>query len=371
MKVRVYGTLPLTISNTEECWPFIKCPLCSCIWLKVGIVSQLVSTDLERQFLKLRTTGTWNRIIPANPLEVRHFWDRQRCSSQHCRCRKVEKCILFMGVRHRSITRCFRLTQLYWVYVYACGGSYHLPPLSPSLVLSPISPLPHLYLCSASAPQSSPCRLEGDAHSCFSAALAGSALQPPSASHVLSLPGCSLCLLSCCCCQPWNSWCVCCRSASLLQLFHSSPGSIAFPAFFCQMITDETESHITGRQEGEGEREEGDQSTLHSNCCILQFVLHRLWFPALWTQYWEQLVRRELPEGIYPYMSASIFCSFLGQSAEDRRGRDWERDFSSHLALKIRRFFLDWTQVTQSSWHLWTGVFADGSDQKIYFILVW
>lgn len=62
---------------------------------------------------------------------------------------------MFMGVRHRSITRCFRLTQPYWVYVYACGGSYHLPPLSPSLVLSPISPLPHLYLCSASVPQSS------------------------------------------------------------------------------------------------------------------------------------------------------------------------------------------------------------------------
>lgn len=136
-------------------------------------------------------------------MEVRHFGDNQRCSLQHCSCRKVEKCTLFRGMRYGSISRCLRLTQPYWVYVYACGGSYHLPPLSSSLVLSPTSPLPHLYLCSTSVPQSSPSRLEGDTHSCFSAILAGSALQPP-------LPlTCSLSLTSACAPPPLPCCCGC------------------------------------------------------------------------------------------------------------------------------------------------------------------
>lgn len=93
---------------------------------------------------------------------------------------------LFWSVGYRTISRSFRLSQPYWVRVFAWGGSYHFPSLSSA------SPLPHLYLCSTSVTQSSPCRLEDDISSCFSAVLAGCSLQSPYASHLLFLPHFSL-----------------------------------------------------------------------------------------------------------------------------------------------------------------------------------
>lgn len=125
--------------------------------LLLGLLSAIVHIPVIESFLSeyqltwSDTSWYWEqwgheavRMNPENPVEVRHSWDDQRCSLQHCSCRKLEECSLFRGVRYESISGCFRLTQPYWVYVYVCGGSYHLPPLSPSLLLSPTSPLPRL-----------------------------------------------------------------------------------------------------------------------------------------------------------------------------------------------------------------------------------
>lgn len=54
---------------------------------------------------------------------------------------------LLRSVGYRTISRSFRLSQPYWVHVFACGGSYHFPSLSSSPLPPPPSPLSLQYLC--------------------------------------------------------------------------------------------------------------------------------------------------------------------------------------------------------------------------------
>lgn len=273
---------------------------------------------------------------------------------------------LFRSVGYRTISRYFRLSQPDWMHVFACGGSYHFPFLSSSLLPPPPSPLSLQYLCYPVIYLQSggwhtlvlfccTCWLFSTAAVCLSFALSSSLHPVPPCAAAAVSPGM-----------------VHFSEAALLHCYSSASVSlVAFPLLF-SLITDEPESlFYERRQGGEGQRGDRDQGVLFPNCCIPQLVLHRLWFCARSERRTEQLVRGELSEGIHPHLSASILNSFVEHSAEDRRGRDWDQDFSFHLVLNKHSRFIDWTQVTELSWHQWTRVFLDGWDQEIYFILVW
>lgn len=109
---------------------------------------------------------------------------------QHCSCRKVEKCSLFRGVRYgffQADSALLGLCICMW---------WELSPPTPLLLSRSLSHLPPSLTSISAVPLflSHPLAAWQETHTCFSAVLAGSALQPPSASHVLSLPHFSQCL---------------------------------------------------------------------------------------------------------------------------------------------------------------------------------
>lgn len=205
---------------------------------------------------------------------------------------------------------------------------WELSPPTPLLLsrslshFRPPSPLSLQYLCSSVIPFQAggrhtlmlfcyTCWLCSTAPLCLSRALFPS-LQPvpphPCHAAAAASPEQLMCLLPCC------------FTAIALPQFP------CFHCFSCFLLPDNhgrvRKPHYRktgrGRKERRGRPEHSSFQLLHSSVCPSQAAISC----TVWTQYWEQLVGRKLPEGIYPHMNASIFCSFLGQSAEDRRGKD-------------------------------------------------
>lgn len=267
------------------------------------------------------------------------------------------------GVGYRTISRYFRLSQPYWVHAFACGGSHHFPSLSSSL-LPPPSPLSLQYLCySVISLQAGgrhtlmlfccTCWRFSTATLCLSFALSSS-LQP--------VPPCAAATA--------RSGMGYFSDTALLHCYSSA--SVSLVAF--SLLLSLTRWSLTTlkasitKEDDNGEDRETTETRrfFFSNC----FILHRLWFCALSEHSRGNNWLRESFQKEF-ILIVLLYYSFLGHSAEDRRGRGWEQDFGFLLILNIHRWFIDWTQVTELSWHQWTGVFPAAWDQEIYFILVW
>lgn len=211
----------------------------------------------------------------------------------------MEKWSLLRSARQGTISRGFRLTQLYWVYVYACGGSYHLPSLPFSLPPPPPLPLSLQYLCSSLIPSQAGGRLTSPALQPplpLMCSLFLTSAPPPPPSMPLPALEQLMCLLPHC------------FTAIALPQFsrlHRSPGFL-LPDNHGRVWKTHYRKRGRGRRERRGRAEPSSFQLLHSSVCPSQPVISC----TLWTQYWKQLVGRELPEGIHPHMSASISVLF-------------------------------------------------------------